>query len=219
MHEEKLKQISEIKECLLSNIKAQLAAGIDKVNTKELGEVVDMVKDLADAEKNCMEKEYYESIVCAMKEEYGRAGYDNWRYASGRFAPKGHGQYDPGHSGAGFHMPDVYTRMLEDDMIDRMGYPTNGNSGNSNSGSSYGNSGGSYGGASSSRGYTYDRYNQARRYYSETGDMRNKNEMNESAKQYMGDAMNSIREIVNSSDPEMQRKFKNDLANLINTMP
>lgn len=82
---EKYKDMKEIKHDLIDAAKAEWAKGIENVNTEELGEVVDMIKDLAEA---C----YYCSVTDAM-DEYEPMGYDRWRYASGRFAPKGRGTY------------------------------------------------------------------------------------------------------------------------------
>lgn len=79
-----MEKLKEMKERLVDAAKMELDKGIDNVNTEELGEVVDMIKDLSEA---C----YYCSIVEAMEEE--SYGYDRWRYASGRFAPKGRGTY------------------------------------------------------------------------------------------------------------------------------
>lgn len=81
---EKYKDMKDLKHSLIDAAKMEMAKGIDNVNAEELGEVVDMIKDLAEA---C----YYCSIVDAMESE--SYGYDRWRYASGRFAPKGRGTY------------------------------------------------------------------------------------------------------------------------------
>lgn len=89
---EKLKDISEMKHTLVEAAKAQMAQGVECVDTEEMGEVIDMIKDLAHAEKSCMEAAYYELVCEAMDGgESERLGYDRWRYASGRFAPKGRG--------------------------------------------------------------------------------------------------------------------------------
>lgn len=45
--------------------------GVDRVN----GEMVDMVKDLAEAEKDCWKARYYRSVVEAM--ERGKAGHED----------------------------------------------------------------------------------------------------------------------------------------------
>ena len=47
-------------------------------------------------------------------DQNGRMGYDNWRYSSGRFAPKGRGHY------SGFTNP--YISIPKPIMTDRMGY-------------------------------------------------------------------------------------------------
>lgn len=95
MHEVemKLRDISEMKEKLVSLAKEALGSGCENVDCEELGEVVDMIKDLADAEKNCWKAAYYKSVVGAMEEGSGNMGYDHWRTSSGRFADKGTGHY------------------------------------------------------------------------------------------------------------------------------
>ena len=87
---EKLKDISEMKHTLVEAAKAQMAQGVECVDTEEMGEVIDMIKDLAHAEKSCMEAAYYE-LVCEAMQGEDSYGYDRWRYSSGRFAPKGRG--------------------------------------------------------------------------------------------------------------------------------
>lgn len=103
-------RIHEMLECLVEVAHAELKfKGAQNVDTKEMGEVVDMIKDMAEAEKCVWEKCYYKSVVEAMQDEDaydksvlkemiekygekdGRAGYDRWRRSSGRFAPKGQG--------------------------------------------------------------------------------------------------------------------------------
>ena len=56
---EKLKQM---KECLIGIVEGQIYGNIEKVDAKELGEAVDMIKDLAEAI-------YYCTITEAMKED------------------------------------------------------------------------------------------------------------------------------------------------------
>lgn len=54
-----MEELKSIKECLVSQVKSQ-CSDLKKVNTKELGEVVDMIKDLEEAI-------YYCSITHAME--------------------------------------------------------------------------------------------------------------------------------------------------------
>lgn len=87
---EKMKELGELKHSLIDIAKAEVAKGVKEIDAKELGEVVDMIKDLAEAEKACMEACVYSSM---MEDDGGeRMGYGRWRYASGRFAPKGRGR-------------------------------------------------------------------------------------------------------------------------------
>lgn len=91
---EKLNDIKEIKHRLTDWVKTETVKGFNNPEEVEiLGEVVDMIKDLASVEKDCMEACYYETVTDAMTEGEGRMGYDRWRYSSGRFAPKGRGSY------------------------------------------------------------------------------------------------------------------------------
>ena len=86
---EKMKDLNEIKHKLIDWVKTETAKGFESPAEVEiLGEVVDMIKDLASAEESCMEAAYYENVTEAM-ENYeadggeGRMGYDRWRYSSG----------------------------------------------------------------------------------------------------------------------------------------
>lgn len=103
-----IKRIHEMLECLTEVSKNQLDKGASSVNTDEMGKVVDMIKDLSEAE-------YYSRIAKSMEEyeedekeaekfrlhlfeerfgeDEGRRFYDHYRYANGRFAPKGSGTY------------------------------------------------------------------------------------------------------------------------------
>lgn len=184
----------------------EAGAGSGNVNLDDAGKIVDMVKDLADAEYHarlakCLRKEdeedeaeekYIRKMLKEenkdeykrMREEYGedegeRRFYDNYRYADGRFAPKGRGSYRPRSSGRRgrrgyeepmyFLPPEVYMNYSPEELRDmdrdmgRMYY--GGGSGGSSSGNSDGTSsqsgssgmsGGNMGGNSggSTRGYS-----------------------------------------------------------------
>lgn len=99
--------LEKIVECAKSELDEK---GVDGVDTKEFSHVADIIKDLS-------ESLYYRTITVAMDEaEYGedydwegRKGYDHWRYASGRSAPKGKGMR------RGYEMP-VHHMMPDYDM-------------------------------------------------------------------------------------------------------
>lgn len=105
---EKLKELNDIKHDLIDAVKTELSKGIENVDTEELGEVIDMIKDIASAEESCMEACYYEVVTEAMSDYEGNQGYDRWRYSSGRFAPKGRGTYG--------YLPPVTDEMIAEPM-------------------------------------------------------------------------------------------------------
>lgn len=103
--------IEKLSECA----KIEMESGIENVDTCEMGKVVDMMKDLSEAM-------YYRTLTKAMDESNleetlemferygdGRRFYDKYRYADGRFAPKGRGTYRRGYYEPYYHMtPEMY---------------------------------------------------------------------------------------------------------------
>lgn len=205
-----IKHIHETIECLAEYGKELVKAGTgsEEVNLEATGEIIDMIKDLSEAEyysriSKAMEEaekedeEEAKRIMREMKEEYGdeegeRRFYDNYRYANGRFAPKGRGTRRRGYVEPTYHMsPDMYRehdpewyRDMDRMKGNRMYYSSgDGSSGSSmgglrSSGNMGGNSGNT-GSGSSSRGYS-DGYSDGvsegeRRGYSE-GYERGRNE-------------------------------------------
>ena len=139
MHIEKIHKMIE---CLTEKALCELEKGTENVDTCEMGQVVDMIKDLNEAEYKAVivkamkkadeEKEEYDKMLLReLKEEYGedtgRRYYDHYRYASGRFAPKGHGSYRRGYEEPPYwHMtPEMY-RDMDRDTHSRMYYTETG---------------------------------------------------------------------------------------------
>lgn len=126
MHIERMHKMIE---CLTEKTLAELDKGIENVDTKEMGEVVDMIKDLNEAEYRAVivksmkeadeeQKEYDKELLRALKDEYGEEGgrryYDEYRYkTTGRFAPKGKGSYV---GRRGYEEPPYYHSYPERDM-------------------------------------------------------------------------------------------------------
>lgn len=128
-----IKNIHCMVEKLAECAKCEVEKGIEQLNTEEMGEVTDMIKDLCEAEyyariakrmeKSEEEDEAEEKYIRKMlkeenkdeykrmREEYGedegeRRFYDNYRYkSSGRFAPRGKGTYSPRR---GYEEPPYY---------------------------------------------------------------------------------------------------------------
>lgn len=101
-----IERIHKMIECLTEKALVELENGTEHIDTCEFGEVVDMIKDLNEAEYRAVivksmkkadeeEEEYNKELLRTLKAEYGEEGgrryYDEYRYANGRFAPKGRG--------------------------------------------------------------------------------------------------------------------------------
>ena len=145
-----IERMHKMQECLTEKAVSEFEKGIENVDTSEMGEVVDMIKDLAEAEYHSIiskamkkadeeEEEYDKELLRSLKAEYGeesgRRYYDQYRYANGRFAPKGHGTYRRGYEEPPYmhmypeaeHMRDMdrdygkmyYTEPMSESSYDR----------------------------------------------------------------------------------------------------
>ena len=91
-----MEQLKNIKQCLVSQVQGQLG-NLEKVNAKEMGEVIDMIKDLEEAmyycaiteamEKSAEEKEHNMNVNYYMEGDMGRRYYDGQpRNSDGTYA-------------------------------------------------------------------------------------------------------------------------------------
>ena len=132
MHIERMHKMIE---CLTEKALCEFDKGIENIDTCEMGQVVDMIKDLNEAEYKAVivksmkeadeeEKEYNKELLRTLKAEYGEEGgrryYDAYRYANGRFAPKGKGTYRRGYEEPPYyHMYPEREHMRDMDRDDR----------------------------------------------------------------------------------------------------
>ena len=85
-----VEKIYNLKQQLLGRIEKEVAAsGIDRIDVDEYTKLVDMIKDLSAAEKDCWEADYYRSVTEAM----GKQGYSQYD-KNGMW----HNQYGSGYS-------------------------------------------------------------------------------------------------------------------------
>lgn len=196
--DKEIHKISEIKNDIICYLSVLIAEnGLANLCAETLGEITDMIKDLAEAEEKCHKACYYKKVVEAMEEyedEDGPMGYDHYRYASGRFAPKGKGHYSAGYT--------PMTRMM-DEPDHHMGYPTR--------------DGGMREGRSD-YGRHYDEYKKARSGYHDTRSAEDKRRMDEHAKEHMTEAMETMRDIWGGADQTLKQKMKADMTNLVKEM-
>lgn len=185
----------------------ELAKGTEKVNTKEFGEVVDMIKDLSEAEKNKMEACYYKTLIEAMEEsEYGE-DYDEYGPIERRGYSRGSGRGNSrgGNRGGRSNYSSRRNYPMDDYDYGRMNY---------NGGGSRGQSGGS---SSSRYGYSYDNYMNNRANYS-MSDPEDKKERIRMMDEYTKDLMSSISDVMQDVSPEEKMMLKSKLTKVMSTM-
>lgn len=102
-----VEKIYEIKNQLIQKIDKDIRErGIDRIDVMQLGELVDMVKDLAAAEESCWEASYYRSVSEAM-ESGKKSGYGSMNRSGYQQQPARQGY---GSGSMGYH-----------DLIDKLG--------------------------------------------------------------------------------------------------
>ena len=175
-------------------VSEKMEQGLDKVNAKEMGEVVDMIKDSYEIEKLKAEKRYYDSVVDAMhdaemEEQRDMFGYPTRRDSRGRFMSSGRSRgrmgYDDGYSYA--HKPEDMTREMYGGGYDR--------------GSRY--------------GYSHDEYMQKRSDYP-MSDPEGAKHRKQLLNDYMDDLYDMAKDMVQDMSPEEKQMWKNKLTQIVN---
>lgn len=197
-------RLKYIKESLIGCIQAQVGQGLQTVDTKELGEAIDMLKDMEEAI-------YYCSITKAMEESKEEEKYKEKYYSM---------------------YPPYYNRMYNDgrDMMyndgNRMYYNGGGNSSNSGGsrgGQSGGNSGGSrnYDGGqhypypTEIRDYREGRSPVTRRTYMESKELHHdKSKQMQELEKYMKELTDDVLEMINGASPEEKQMLSQKLSTL-----
>lgn len=221
----------KIMECVKSKVEAR---GIDNVSyedAKELGEWVDIAKDIV-----CYDKDM--RLIEAMDEEekYGdmdyRMGYRG-RDSRGRFVHRPGRGRSAGYTPYVHMMPpfmdgmyDEYDGMMPEDY--RMGYSDGrggrsgdyGDTGNSGNSGGQGNNSGSYGYSEGERGgsrygESYDDYRRARRHYSETKSAEHQKEMKEKIGEVFDDMEAITIDMVKDMSPEDKQKYQLKLQKMM----
>lgn len=214
----------EVKNTLLKWIAEEIGCGKESYleHFEAIGEMVDEVKDLAEAEKDCMKKKYYEMLICEMMQEdedmndVGRMGYDKWHYASGKFAPKGRGHRVPtSTTRSGFtpmplnpidrnpHDAGPYWRESPMYMNDRMGYPMD-SMGEAMTPSRYGQG--------------FEEYKERKKQYSETGGEQEKMDMDSKIEEATYDSLDAMREMWRDANPDVRVKLMGSVNRFLEEM-
>ncbi len=235
-----MEQLKTMKEMLVGCVQGQMTH-LDTVDTKELGEAIDMIKDLSEAI-------YYCTVTKAMEEkeekpENGNGGmmyypvmyYREGNTTDGRDSSRG-GEGGGGRRNYEEYMAYPYYRDM-DQMEGRMYYNGGGSSGSrgggGGSGGGGGNSGGSGGGSSSggsgSRNYSErempfgemmrdrreGRSPQNRKMYMESKEMhKDKASQLQELEKYAQELTNDLVEMVEGASPEEKQFLSNKIATL-----
>lgn len=199
-------KICEMKKTLENYVCTKVCGDLESTDTKELGEAIDMIKDLAEAMYYCKATEAMEGAGEELSMYDARMGYNTSRYNNGRYAPSGSGHYSNTGNTMGY-MP------MEKDYLDgyihdpvrfresmRMGYRDSNMTEPNRHGSAYMD------------------WSNARRHYTETHSTSDKQEMNTHTHEHISDVMVTIKEMWNEADPNLRTEMKSKLQQLFNEL-
>ena len=189
-------RMKEFMEQLEEAAKCEFDKGVHCINTTEMGKVIDMIKD-------CAMTMYYYTCYEEMKEEEewegeSRKYYDRYRYANGRFAPKGRGRKMGFEEPPYWHMmPEWGTEMLDGrDMDMSIGRMYTGDKG-------------------SRYGYSHDEYMKEKKMHPGQ-DEASKRKRSEKLDERLNDLEGMAKEMVEGMSPEEKQAWKVKLNKLIN---
>lgn len=231
---EAIKPIEEICEKLTECTKSELAKGIENVDAKEMGEVVDMIKDLSEAKHYIVEAMYKTTIGTAMEEnadDYGETWDENGkrfyrrRDSKGRFMYSEPMYYEPNYRMTPEmyreHEPKYYRDM---DRKDGRMYYSEGMTGNGNSMSNMRNyTPADYTGIGNNA-ITDSRYEMAKRNYTESKAKHNSNNEADNVKnaqeagKWIDEIAAEVKEMIPEMKPQEKSTIKAKLLGLANAM-
>ena len=208
----------QIMECVKTKVEAMGIDNIEGQHLEELEKWTEIAKNIV-----CYDKDY--NIVEAMKEAENednmraiemyedypeRRFYNHYRYADGRFAPKGRGTYQRGYSEPYYHMtPEMY-RDMDKYTRDRMYFTETGIDGR--------------GTGMHDTKMSESNYDRAKRNYTETKEMHRANtpqdkeaKMRELEK-YMKELSTDITDLMSGMSQEEINMAKSKLTTLVSKM-
>ena len=210
---EKYNDICSLKHHMLHYVMGETEKGFEPTPEKVhvLKEYIEMIKCLAETEKECQEADYYEAVVQAMEEtgmmESERMGYNPNRnrmgqYSDGRAGNRNGGRMssDSGSSDSGSnsrrgYSPDrMYSRMMPGDDRDEWGDDDPRHS------------------------EAFNRFRKAKRYYTKSHSEEDKQRMKDASNEHMMETMATIREMWDDADPDLRTRMKADLTNLVTNL-
>lgn len=210
---EKYNDICSLKHHMLHYVMGETEKGFEPTPEKVhvLKEYIEMIKCLAETEKECQEADYYEAVVQAMEEngmmESERMGYNPNRNRMGRYSDGRAGNRngsrmssdsdnsDSGSNSRRGYSPDrMYSRMMPGDDRDEWGDDDPRHS------------------------EAFNRFRKAKRYYTKSHSEEDKQRMKDASNEHMMETMATIREMWDDADPDLRTRMKADLTNLVTNL-
>ena len=195
---EKYNDICSLKHHMLHYVMGETEKGFEPTPEKVhvLKEYIEMIKCLAETEKECQEADYYEAVVQAMEEtgmmESERMGYNPNRNRMGQYSD---GRADSGSNSRRGYSPDrMYSRMMPGDDRD------------------------AWGDDDPRHSEAFNRFRKAKRYYTKSHSEEDKQRMKDASNEHMTETMATIREMWDDADPELRNRMKADLTNLVTNL-
>lgn len=200
---EKYNDICSLKHHMLHYVMGETEKGFEPTPEKVhvLKEYIEMIKCLAETEKECQEADYYEAVVQAMEEtgmmESERMGYNPNRNRMGQYSDgrAGNRNGDSGSNSRRGYSPDrMYSRMMPGDDRDE------------------------WGDDDPRYSEAFNRFRKAKRYYTKSHSEEDKQRMKDASNEHMMETMSTIREMWDDADPDLRARMKNDLTNLVTNL-
>ena len=197
---EKYNDICSLKHNMLHYVMGETEKGFEPNPEKVhvLKEYIEMIKCLAETEKECQEADYYDAVVQAMEEtgmmESERMGYNPNRNRMGQYSDGRAGNHngDSGSNSRRGYSPDrMYSRMMPGDDRD------------------------AWGDDDPRYSEAFNRFRKAKRYYTKSHSEEDKQRMKDASNEHMMETMATIREMWDDADPDLRARMKTDLTNLV----
>lgn len=215
-----MEELKIMKKNLTSLVQSQISGNLANVDTKELGEAIDMIKDLSEAM-------YYCSVVEAMEESKTKEKYEeHHHHYTERMIPYEQWERDMDREKGIMYYPrrDGYPYrypMYYDGGNGRQGSSYNGNQSNGDNSS----------GARGSRGYSENNWDSypmkiedyregkspiARKMYMESKELHKGKEVQmKELEKYMHELSSDVTEMIHDASPEEKQMLKNKITELV----
>ena len=187
--ENKIKEICDMQETIISCLKSEIGSGLMNVDSDEAGKASDIIKDFSETERNLWEAKYYKLVCEAMEDKDGDS--ERSRYG---YTPRVRGNFHMGYKPMVDQEPYIcgylHDPNFEDNM--RQGY--------------------------NEYGMPYTEYMTARRHYTQTKSMNDKTQMDMHAKEHIDQTIETLEDIWSDASPELKGKMKSELKALMDSM-